>query len=615
MADRVQSYKVICGGGLNSNENHLDLSENSPGAATRLVNYEVSLFGGYRRIEGFTSYNANANHQEVDPVNSEGKILSVSIHKDDNLDSTIVIASRKVKKFTYTATAGQTVFSGADSNSRTLANNNTANTIVKKTSGSTTTTLSGSTLDATSVTLSSGVLAGDIIEIDTNEYKFFRYVPFAAWAPYTTGIIHKFKDGIRQVKKLRHVSFNFGDGNKICFVDGVNNAVVFDGTNWKAINPSNSGGSSSPGGNQALVRPELVDAFENHLFLGGDRVAQATIAYSAPLDPLTFTASAGAGQLAIGFDVVQFKPFRGDLFIFGTNGIKKVSPDVTAGFVLDQITTNVGCIARDSVLELGGDLVFLAPDGLRPVAGTSRIGDVELETISKPIQQLLTALPQDYDLETLNGVVIRSKSQLRYFVGDDGIFTQDSFGIIGGLRSADQRLGWEFGELVGIRASCCDSAYVNSSELVLHGDYNGKVYQQEKTNQFDGQDILAVYATPFFDYGDTEVKKTMRKANTFIRAEGPLTLNMAVTYDWEDPNTAKPSSYSQESSGAPVRYKGKNINYGGTNINYGGTEKPIVTTSLQGSGYATQLTFVTLGNFNPYSIQGIVFEFSIAGRR
>jgi hypothetical protein len=615
MADRVQSYKVICGGGLNSNENHLDLSENSPGAATRLVNYEVSLFGGYRRIEGFTSYNANANHQEVDPVNSEGKILSVSIHKDDNLDSTIVIASRKVKKFTYTATAGQTVFSGADSNSRTLANNNTANTIVKKTSGSTTTTLSGSTLDATSVTLSSGVLAGDIIEIDTNEYKFFRYVPFAAWAPYTTGIIHKFKDGIRQVKKLRHVSFNFGDGNKICFVDGVNNAVVFDGINWKAISPNNSGGASSPGGASALARPELVDAFENHLFFGGDRVAQATIAYSAPLDPLTFTAAAGAGQLAIGFDVVQFKPFRGDLFIFGTNGIKKVSPDVTAGFVLDQITTNVGCIARDSVLELGGDLVFLAPDGLRPVAGTSRIGDVELETISKPIQQLLTALPQDYDLETLNGVVIRSKSQLRYFVGDDGIFTQDSFGIIGGLRSADQRLGWEFGELVGIRASCCDSAYVNSSELVLHGDYNGKVYQQEKTNQFDGQDILAVYATPFFDYGDTEVKKTMRKANTFIRAEGPLTLNMAVTYDWEDPNTAKPSSYSQESSGAPVRYKGKNINYGGTNINYGGTEKPIVTTSLQGSGYATQLTFVTLGNFNPYSIQGIVFEFSIAGRR
>lgn len=620
MADRVQSYKVICGGGLNSNENHLDLSENSPGSATRLVNYEVSLFGGYRRIEGFAPYNTNSNHAEVDPTNAEGKILSVAIFKDDNLGSTVVIAARKEKTFTYTATAGQTTFTGADSNSRTLALTNIANTVVKKTAADgTQTTLSVSsdyTINATTVTLASGATAGDVITIDNNVYNFYRYVAFAAWAKYTTGIVHKFKDGVRSVNKLRHTVFNFGNGNRICFVDGVNNAVYFDGINWKSINPSNSGGSSSPGGPMALERPELVTAFENHLFLGGDRVAEATIAHSKPLDHEDFTSAAGAGQLAVGFDVVQFKPFRDDLFVFGTNGIKKVSPDVTAGFVLDQITTNVGCIARDSVLEIGGDLVFLAPDGLRPVAGTSRIGDVELETISKNIQQLLTSLPQDFDLENLNGVVIRSKSQLRYFVGDDNdAFTADSFGIIGGLRSADQRLGWEFGELIGIRASCCDSAYVGSSELVLHGDYNGKVYQQEKTDQFDGTDILAVYATPFFDFGDTEVKKVMRKTNTFIRAEGPLTMNMAVAYDWEDINTAVPSSYTQESKGAPVRYKGKNINYAGTNINYGGTEKPIITSSVQGSGYATQLTFVTLGNFKPYSIQGIVFEFSIAGRR
>ena len=92
-------------------------------------------------------------------------------------------------------------------------------------------------------------------------------------------------------------------------------------------------------------------------------------------------------------------------------------------------------------------------------------------------------------------------------------------------------------------------------------------------------------------------------------------MNMAVAYDWEDINTAVPASYTQESKGAPVRYKGKNINYAGANIIYGGTEKPIITTSIQGSAYATQLTFVTLGDFDPYSIQGIVFEFSIAGRR
>ncbi len=624
MPDRIQSYKVICGGGLNSNENHLDLSENNPGAATRLVNYEVSLYGGYRRVQGFAPLNRNFSHEEIDPSNTEGKVLSVSIFKDDNIDSDIIIATRKLKKFSFTTSIpNQTTFSGVDDNSRTVALNNPSNvevyvtTTVADVVSTTQLGIGDFTVSGNTVTLTTGVADGDVVSIDSNEYKYYQYVPYAAWTQLNTGIIHKFKDGVRKVKKLRHVVFNFGDGNRICFVDGVNNAVLFNGSIWHSISPSGAGNSSSPGGANALDRPELVEAFENHLFLGGDRVEQAVVAHSAPLDPFNFDPAAGAGQLAIGFDVVQFKPFRGDLFVFGGNGIKKISPssEQNISFTLDQITTNVGCIARDSVLEIGGDLVFLAPDGLRPVAGTSRIGDVELETISKSIQQLLTDLPLDHDLDTLNGVVLRSKSQLRYFIGDDTTFTPDSFGIIGGLRSADQRLGWEFGELLGIRASCCDSAYVNTSELVIHGDYNGKVYQQERTNQFDGNDILAVYATPFFDYGDTAVKKVLRSVDTFIRAEGPFTINMSATYDWYDPNTAKPNSYSQGASGALVHYKGKNINYGGTDITYGGIEKPIISTSLQGTGYSCQLTFVSFGNFDPYSIQGIVFDFSIAGRR
>jgi len=619
MPDRIQSYKVICGGGLNSNENHLDLAENNPGSATRLVNYEISLFGGYRRVEGFQPY--DEVHQEVDPDNAEGRILMLSVFKDDTLNETVVLAARKVKKFAYTAVFGQTAFTGTDNNSRD-ADLPVANDVHVYKNGERLYRVTDFTVSGNTVTLVNPAAANDLIEIDPNEYTFYRHAP-GGWTAYT--LDHSVRRSTittlgTPVTKIRHATFNFGNGNKIVFVDGSNPAIVFDGDHWDELLTSGDGssdqnGSHAPGGDQCLDAPSLVDIFENHLFLGGDRLAEATMAHSAPNNPYDFTAANGAGQIAVGFDVVQFKPFRDDLFVFGNNGIKKISPDVAAGFVIDQVTSNVGCIARDSVLEIGGDLVFLAPDGLRPVAGTSRIGDVELETISKPIQQLLTDLPRDYDLDTLNGVVIRSKSQLRYFIGDDDTDTRDSFGIIGGLRSADQRLGWEFGELIGIRASATASAYVGRQELVLHGDYNGKVYRQDQGTTFDGEDILAIYSTPYYDFGDTEVRKTMRKVNTFIRAEGPLTVNMAVNYDWDDPTTARPSSYSQESKGAPVRYKGRNINYGGLNINYGGNEKPIITTSVQGSGYATQLTFVTLGDFNPYSIQGIVFEFSIAGRR
>lgn len=645
MPDRVQSYKVICGGGLNSNENHLDLSENSPGSATRLVNYEISLFGGYRRIEGFEPYNKNSSHEEIDPLNTEGRVLSVSIMKDV-AGSTKVIATRKVKKFVYTVTANSTNpvdFTGQDDNLRSLSFTAISEPEIEvflTRDGTTTKVLDANfTTDQANNTVQTNILLfeNDIITIDTNEYKFYRYVPYAAWAPYTTGKTHLYKhtaDGIREVSKLRFVTYNFGSGNHICFVDGVNAPLIYDGgydvngDSWQFLGDSGGGTSANNDGGGPMLtgveQPSIVEVFKNHLFLGGDKAKLGMVVHSSPNNAYDFTSQNGAGQLDIGFDAVQLKPFRDSLFIFGENSIKRASPNsdaqASSAFLLDQITTNVGCIAPDSVLELGGDLVFLAPDGVRPVAGTSRIGDVELETISKSIQQRLSTLTSEFDLDTLNGVVVRGKSQLRYFIGDGTVSTAESFGIIGGLRSADQRLGWEFGELLGIRASCCTSEYVGTEEIILHGDYNGKVYRQERGQLFDGDEILAIYATPFFDYGDTEVKKTMRKVKTFIRAEGPFSMDLAATYDWDDLEVAAPSSYNASSTGAPVKYNTVGITYqpdnsDPSNVRYGGNSKPIISTNLQGSGYACQLTYVTLGNFAPYSIQGIIFEFSIAGRR
>ena len=565
MADRIDSFKVICSGGLNSNENHLDLSDNKPGAATRLVNYEPSLFGGYRRVEGFELY--DAAYPEVDDVNNagsaEGKVLGLAIFKDDVSNLTKIIAARK--------------------------------------------------------------------DVGATTYSFYYYTPLIGWRPFTLdhSIVRNTTDGVRTVEKLRHVSFNFGTGNRICFVDGVNPAIVYDGQHWEELRSTGTGGNpadaghttNTGGGDQCLDAPSLVDVFANHLFLAGDETSRATIAHSAPTNSASpygyydFTNANAAGQLAAGFDVVQIKPFRDNLFVFGSNGIKKVAADVTSGFVTDQVTANVGCISRDSVLEIGGDLMFLAPDGFRPVAGTARIGDVELETVSKSIQGLLVNTIQNFDMDTINGVVIRSKSQIRYFVGDDTIDTPDSLGIIGGLSDSTGSISWEFGELLGIRASCATSDYIGTEEFVLHGDYAGKVYRQERNTTFNGADIVAVYATPYLDFGETEERKVLRKINTFIRAEGPLEMNLSVAFDWGDYNTARPSTYSQSSEGGPTVFGGRNITYNGANVVYGGSSKPIMTSDIQGSGFSIKATYVTVGDFEPYSIQGIVFEYSTAGRR
>ena len=558
MPDQIQSFKLICAGGLNSNENHLDLSDNSPGAATRMLNFEPSLFGGYRRIEGFDEYDPTYGEVTVaGSTTGTGKVLGIAIFKNDVTGSTTVIAARQ--------------------------------------------------------------------DAGGSNYSFYYYTANIGWRKFTLdhSVTRPMTANSLTVNRLRHVQFNFGTGNTIIFVDGVNPAIAFNGTNWKEIKSSHSGGyhadNNTAGGNQALNAPALVDVFENHVFLSGHEATRAAIAFSKPNDAYTWTSAAGAGQVASGFDVVQIKPFRDNLFVFGSKDIKKITVNSSNAFVIENVTTNIGCVARDSVLEIGGDLMFLSPDGFRPVAGTSRVGDIELETLSKPIQSTLVDLINNEDMDELTGVVIRSKSQVRYFVtstvGSTLQVPSESIGIIGGLTDSSGSIGWEFGELLGIRASCCTSDYVGTTELILFGDHDGKVYQQEKGTSFNGSNIISVYSTPYLDFGETEQRKELRKINTFVRAEGPFEMNLAVDYDWGDYNTAVPSTYTQSSAGAPTIYAGRNVTYNGTNIVYGGASKPVMTSSIQGSGFSCRATFVTDGQSEPFSIQGMVFEFSAAGRR
>ena len=50
-----QPYTVACSGGLIKSSNSIDLLK-TPGAARDLKNFEVSIEGGYRRINGYTKY-------------------------------------------------------------------------------------------------------------------------------------------------------------------------------------------------------------------------------------------------------------------------------------------------------------------------------------------------------------------------------------------------------------------------------------------------------------------------------------------------------------------------------------------------------------------------------
>lgn len=517
--EKLQSFKVVCEGGLNSNQNYLLMSDRFPGSATTLVNFEPSLFGGYRRIDGFSPLEAST--PEVDAVGAEGRILGVAIYDEQ------ILTARKQQ--------------------------------------------SGAT------------------------YNFYKWVSGAAYSAYVTGLVLTSTN----VDKIRYDTFNFDGTNKIAFVDGVNGVIVFDGTTW-----------SQPTGDQSIADPKYITVFKNTIFVSGDATEPNLVVYSGPLDESEWDTAAGAGQINAGFEIKQIKPFREELYVFGETQIKKIVVSGT-DFVIQDVTKNIGCVASDSVQEINGDLLFLSQDGFRTIAGTDRIGDIELGVQSKNIQQDVTSFILNADLPSVNSTVVRRKSQYRCFFSDENLEVNKNNGILGGLKGDANGINWEWSKLRGIKTSVCASGYITTEEFVLHGDFNGKLYRQESGSSFDGGNISAVYATPYLDFGESQIRKTLHKVTVFLRAEGKLILNFAVQYDWNSRDVMNPTTYFIEDDVVGAIY-GTGIF--GTGI-YATAASPVLLKNIEGSGFSNRITFSTDDTNESYSIQGIVYEYAVNGRK
>lgn len=540
MPDKIQTQKVICQGGLFTSNNNLLLSDSLPGSASRLINYEVSLAGGYRRIDGFSKF--DATYYNVDDTLAEGPILGLAIYRTD-AGVTEYFAARKLKSGTV--------------------------------------------------------------------YNWYKFVSGTGWVGQTTGLTLNTTGSGVTLNRIRHVKYNFGAGNQIIFCDGVNNATIYDGTTWYNIDPAATGADlANSGGSTALDAPSFVTVYQNHIFVGGDIGYSSTLAHSAPRTPQTWTSAAGGGQLVASQEVIMMKAFREQNYLFSEDAIQRISLDGTA-FVISDVTTNIGCMAADSVVEIGGDLVFLSPDGFRPVAGTAKIGDVELSTVSKPIQLLATQVIKSTDLSTLHGVVIRSKSQVRFLYG--GLGAQ---GIIGGLRTGDtgeSSLAWEWGQLRGIESNVATSGFVSGKEVVLHGNMTGDIFVQESGNSFDGVDIYSLFSPPYLDQGDTQVRKRYRKIDLFIRPEGTLTMSLSLDFDWGDSTNLTPANFEDSSEGIPAEYGSLTVTYGG-DVTYGGASSPKLGFNISGDGFSIRPSFITIGQDPSHSIQGFVLDLTPLGR-
>jgi hypothetical protein len=266
------------------------------------------------------------------------------------------------------------------------------------------------------------------------------------------------------------------------------------------------------------------------------------------------------------------------------------------------------------VIELGGDLLFLAPDGIRPIGGTNKIGDVNLETVSKPIQSQIKNTILSEDLSKLSSVLIRSKSQFRYLFD-----TPSSQGILGALRETRGNISFEFAQTFGIECTCADSGYIGVNplkEFVIHGARNGKVFEQESGNAFDTSNILSIFKTPFIYMGNPEQRKTFYSTSTYMSAEGNFSVALSVTYDYDNTDIATPDNLTLSTTSPGAFFdRGTNIAVFDTTDIFDGNPSPVESATFSGSGKAIALTFVTDDTNESHSIQGFTITHGLGDVR
>ena len=532
-------FSVPLQGGLNKSTNSLALLR-TPGVATKLRNFEVSIEGGYRRINGYTVFGGGS---AVRPNTTED-IEGLSVYADG-----------------VVAVAGNDIFFSQDGTSYLQINKASVDA-----SGDNFSTFSGrSELSLTS--------------IDQCEFALFE-----GTSDYGELIITD-KSGNNKPFLFKMTGTGTALSSRTYFVSQI----------------TISGSTTA----------KFCTIHDNHLVVSGDPSTPNTIYFSATGDIDSFSGS-GSGSITLEDKVVGLKSFRNELFIFCQNSIFKLQNiNNSSTIAVVPVTKNVGCVDGQTIQEIAGDLIFLAPDGFRTVAGTARIGDVELGTISQAIQPIINEILNTEDLQ-FSSVVIRDKSQYRMFYSADTQSTAGSKGIIGTLRPN----GFEWSETLGIQAPAITSGFDSSGvEKFYHGDRDGHIYNHDTGNAFNpagtSTNVEAEYQSPDFDYGDLGTLKTLDYAKIAFTPEGDAQPTLRIRFDYDSLSTPQPADIVLTEIPEPALFGVASFN----SQKFGASEQPLVRQGLTGSGHSNFFKIFSADTNAPYAINGLYVTYRPSGRQ
>jgi hypothetical protein len=396
--------------------------------------------------------------------------------------------------------------------------------------------------------------------------------------------------------KARSALYNLDGDDKVVFVDGVNYPAIYN-TSGNTLTAVTSSTDALGADHVAVFKDTAFYAKGNNVF------------FTAPFTVDDFSAGNGAGSINVANDITGLALFRDQLIIFTTDSIKRLTGNTAADFQVSPITDRIGCINGDTIQEVGGDIMYLAPDGIRLLSATDRIGDFGLDIASDPIAKSANTFLSS--TSNFTSVVLREKSQYRIFAYIGSEQTEVAKGLIATKFIAQGASGISWSTTFGIKAYIADSRYSGTAETIAFASGDGYIYILDTGSSFDGANIDAVYESPFMPISDPQLRKSFYKMTLYAEPTGPMNIGLNVKYDFAAPtntNVVQPATQRIESTGTAIFLYGSSAAVFGT-ATYGGELDVVYNTNLVGSGKTIALRVEDLSTNPTFTLDTALLEF------
>jgi hypothetical protein len=402
--------------------------------------------------------------------------------------------------------------------------------------------------------------------------------------------------------KVRQARYNFNNSYKICFVDGVNFPAYYDRASDTVTHLTSSAI------NDAVEGANHVCLFKSTLFFG----VGTELVFTAPYSSDDLSPANGAGSISIGSEITGLMVFRDQLIVFALDKIMRIVGSSAADFAMSAVAEDIGCLSPDTIQEVGADIMFLGPDGLRTLSSTANIGDFGLDVASKNVRPTVSKL-QDYAISFCS-IVIRGKAQYRLFAYVDSERDAVAKGVLGTKFIDQGGQGFQWAELKGFKAYVSDSQFIGEDEYRVFANNDGYIYSMDVGTSRDGDPIDALYESPYMPINDPQLRKTFYKIDLYIKPFGSINITAGIKFNQGRSGYIQPATFQIIQEGGGTGIYGDNSSIFGS-ATYGAPRTQSYLKQVIGSGETVAIRIEDNSSSAAFLLDTAVFEYATNDRQ